>query len=185
MEASYEAQTGSVFSIGDGHRVGTDTAADSIAVCLPRTARRGGRRRRRLHRSRHAHVPRGRQRGGRRYRHYARRGGLRVFALRVRRRGAHPGAHQGGQGLRHRRRRHHAETRDGRFLPQAQAHASRDRRSAGRQWTERLGTRGRHSFGPGAGHGGRRHRDGARVRHQVVLRSAPAGHRTGRRFPAG
>ena len=133
-------RSGAIFGFTGGNGVGTA----SPAAAFPRNARRGGGRQRILHRSRHAHVLQRRQRRGCRHRGHAGRVGGGVLALRPRRRGAHPDPHQGGQSLRHRRRGHHAQTGDRRFLPQAQTHADEIDDPPEAQRAEGLGAGGRH-----------------------------------------
>ena len=108
------------------------------------------------HRGRHAHVLPRRQRGGRRSRHHAGRECRRVFALRTRRRSPHPGPHQGRQGARHRRRRHHAQTRHRPVLPRSQGHRRGDDLAGRSRRSEELGAGGGNSARAGAGHGGSR-----------------------------
>ena len=182
--AIYETQTGDFGGSAGGGGTGTAAAAAGAARApdIARHARRGGRRHGVRHGSRHAHVLPRRQRGGCRSCHHAggQRGG--VFAFRIRRRSAHPGAHEGRQGARHRGRGHDAQTCHGAVLPRPQAHRRRNDRAARSRRHEGLGAGGGDSARAGAGHGGSRAGDAARVRHEIVRRDRAARYRTGRRL---
>ena len=178
MVLPYEIPSGGFDGVGGGVRMEPGAGA-AHQVRGARHTRRGGGRQRKLHRGRDADVLQRRQRGGRGNCDHAggRRGG--VFELRVWRRSADSGAHEGRQGPRDRGRGHHARPRDGGFLPQSCAQCPGDQGPAGAARIEGLGSDGRHSFRAGSGDGGRGAGDAEGVWHEVVRGSGAAGHRTG------